>query len=215
MMLTPSTLKSRLDEGRGPSLSAVEEFERAAPQHERLRFVRALRRLVDDPDRDFVAGQLASQGQPNRACADDQYGGIHGHFPRLPGHAFLFTLGDNPQQRISTVSAPHGVVLTRRRAVEDRPERGPCRNRRAGGRMVAKRIASRSGTRKRASAAPAGLEIAFKARARSIDDDDGREIGDRSPMPPKMELAKVVRAHDPDKMDARRTTLEPHEACHR
>ena len=52
--------------------------------------------------------------------------------------------------------------LTRLSAVEDRLERGPCKKSRAGGRIVAKRVASRSGTRQRARAAPAGLEIAFK-----------------------------------------------------
>ena len=46
-------------------------------------------------------------------------------------------------------------------AVEESPERGPCRKRSAGGRIPAKRVASRSGARQRASAAPAGLEIAF------------------------------------------------------
>jgi hypothetical protein len=47
-------------------------------------------------------------------------------------------------------------------AVEDKLERGPCRKSSAGGFILAKREAFRSGILQRASAAPAGLETAFK-----------------------------------------------------
>jgi hypothetical protein len=65
------------------------------------------------------------------------------------------------QQEISA-GAASVCSPTCRSAVEDRLERGPCKKSKAGGRIVAKRDASRSGTLQRASAAPAGLEIAFK-----------------------------------------------------
>src|SRR5580693_4427720 len=81
-------------------------------------------------------------------------------WPRGP--AVLFVLAETPQQEISAgVASPCPDVLTRLSAVEESPERGPCRKRSAGGRIVAKRVASRSGALQRASAAPAGLEIAF------------------------------------------------------
>ena len=76
-------LESRLDERRGPLIPAVEKFERAAPQHEGFRFVRALRGLVDDPNRNSVAGEFARERQPHRARADDQYGRVHWRSPDL------------------------------------------------------------------------------------------------------------------------------------
>ena len=81
--------------------------------------------------------------------------------------------------------------------------------------MVAKREASRSGTRQRASAAPAGLEIAFKVEPGRSTTTIGDEVGDQAPVTPEMELAKIVGAHDPDEMDARRAALEPAQACHK
>ena len=67
-------------------------------------------------------------------------------------------------------------------------------------RRKARRIAlRRPATRERGAR---GARDCLQRRARPIDDDDRREISDRSPMTPEMELAKVVGAHDPDEMDA-------------
>ena len=75
----------------------------------------------------------------------------------------LFVLAGTLQEEISAcVASLCWDASTRLSAVEDNPERGPWRKRSAGGRNVAKREASRSGTRQRTSVAPAGLEIAFR-----------------------------------------------------
>ena len=56
-----------------------------------------------------------------------------------------------------------------------------------------------------------GARARFQGRAGAIDDRNRREISNRPPMTPEMELAQVVGAHDPDEMGAGRPALEPEE----
>lgn len=83
-------LEPRLDERRRSRVPPVEQFERAAPQHKRLRFVRTLRRLVDNAHWNPVAGQFAREREPHRARADDQYGRVHWRSPDLATRARRF-----------------------------------------------------------------------------------------------------------------------------
>lgn len=43
----------------------------------------------------------------------------------------------------------------------------------------------------------------LQGRAGPIDNHHGQEMGDLPPMSPKMELAKIIGAHDPDEMNFR------------
>ena len=69
-------LEPGLDKRRAAA-HAVDEFERAAPEHERLRLVGSRRRLVDDPDADAVARQFGRHRQPHGAGADDKHFWFH------------------------------------------------------------------------------------------------------------------------------------------
>ena len=72
-----SGLETGLDKGHRPLIAAVKKFERAAPEHDRLRFICTLCRLVDDADRNSIAGQFATERKPYGAGADDENGRVH------------------------------------------------------------------------------------------------------------------------------------------
>ena len=64
---------------RSAAAHAVEQLERAAPHHQRLRLVRALGRLVDDADRHPVACELGRHGQSHRAGTHHEHACLHLH----------------------------------------------------------------------------------------------------------------------------------------
>ena len=59
------------DEG-GAAAHAVDQLQRAAPQHEVLRFVCVSARLVDDANRHAVASQFRGHRQSDRAGTDNE-----------------------------------------------------------------------------------------------------------------------------------------------
>jgi hypothetical protein len=83
-------LEASFDEGRRPSIPAVEEFKRAAPEHNGFRFVCAMRGLVHDAHRNSVTGEFASQRQTYRTSADDQYRRVHRPSPDLAARSAFY-----------------------------------------------------------------------------------------------------------------------------
>jgi len=70
------------DEGGG-AIRAIQQFQRAAPQHQRLGFVGALRGLVHNANANPVARQFGRHGEPHRARANHQNLRVHTHPPFL------------------------------------------------------------------------------------------------------------------------------------
>jgi len=72
-----------------------------------------------------------------------------------------------------------------------------------------RRVALRSPAPRQNDAGAAGERP--QRRSRTVDDQDRHEVGNHAPVPPKVKLAQVVRAHDPDEMRARRPAFEPND----
>ena len=76
--------EARIDESRAAA-HAVDQLERAAPDHDGLRLVGPRGGLVDDPDADAVTRQFRRHGQPDGASANDERLRFHRTAPGLRG----------------------------------------------------------------------------------------------------------------------------------
>jgi hypothetical protein len=68
-----------VDEGRAPA-GPVEQFERAAPQNERLGLIGTLGRFVDNAHANSIACEFGRQCHSDRARTDDQHLGRHAFY---------------------------------------------------------------------------------------------------------------------------------------
>ena len=92
------------------------------------------------------------------------------------------------------------VRRSRRSCVEERWERGPCRNTQAGGARSGRARASASSIRLRGQGDGAARADRLQGPAGPVDDGHRHHPGDAPPAPPAVEARQVVRPHDPDEI---------------